>query len=212
MRGSSLLRSSLREAPCIGQRLRLKRPYDNRDSSYGTDTDTPVSETSSGDRYACSPITPSTRGSSTTVSTLHGWQSSSTPRTIPDPRTQLPTYPSPWLSAVPRTGIHNQEQWKESYKFKRPRLDKVDVDEEYDGEESGNGSSSEKASERAGVRIEPRTPEADVAADKKAAWLLMHLSVRDQGSIRDVLEQETVLKRVGALEGPRVKRRRATSM
>jgi hypothetical protein len=85
------------------------------------------------------------------------------------------------------------------------RADEVDADDEYDGEESAsvtddkvsdNGKGSDKEMEDVSVG----------GAEKKAAWLLMKLSVKDgECGAEAFREQDT-------MDGPRIKRRRATSM
>jgi hypothetical protein len=98
-----------------------------------------------------------------------------------------------------------------SWRGKR-RVEEVDADDEYDGEES-TSTTDEKGSmdEKVGCSDKemehlPSGTGAGGAAEKRAAWLLMKLSVKDGETAcgAEVKEKEG--------DGPRIKRRRATSM
>jgi hypothetical protein len=100
-----------------------------------------------------------------------------------------------------------------TWRVKR-RVDEVDADDEYDGEESASVTD-----DKASVDVEDKGSDREMedlsgaagGAEKKAAWLLMKLSVKDgEGgaeSAREMAKEEKDL-----FQGPRVKRRRATSM
>jgi len=198
---------NIRSTLNLGPRLRLKKAFGGIDSPYGTDTDLENgSETSSGDRYLYSPITPAS------VTSMTGGGSVWTPRNMP--RTaiiedihQSPLLrkaaqgPSPWLSAIPRSGTDMRIS---GWRAKR-RVEDIDADEDYDGEESASGGGS---GDERGVGSDKE--ETGNVIERKAAWLLMNLSVRDGecGPISPKAEE----KIIKAKEGPRVKRRRATSM
>ncbi|KAL2060877.1 hypothetical protein VTL71DRAFT_8929 [Oculimacula yallundae] len=166
--------------------------------------------------------------------------------------------PNPLLSAIPRsTGLDvaMSGTWQPSPTpssssrpvagigaFKR-RVEEVDADDEYDGETasvvtddkgsgrwSGSGSGSDREME------DMSSGSGNGGAEKKAAWLLMKLSVRDgecgghrigMGMGGKRVERESGMQvasgfgggdgvRVSVMggggEGPRIKRRRATSM
>jgi hypothetical protein len=92
------------------------------------------------------------------------------------------------------------------------RVEEVDADDEgYDGEESAESGRDDKSAD------EEKTSDGDVSmsgsgvggAEKKAAWLLMKLSVKDGERGGDILGGA---KEKECDEAPRVKRRRATSM
>jgi hypothetical protein len=88
------------------------------------------------------------------------------------------------------------------------RVEEVDADDEYDGEESASptddkGSTDEKGSDR-----EMEDVSGIGGVEKKAAWLLMKLSVKDGECGAEALKG----KESEVSEGPRIKRRRATSM
>ncbi|CZT09939.1 uncharacterized protein RAG0_14541 [Rhynchosporium agropyri] len=157
--------------------------------------------------------------------------------------------PNPLLSAIPRsTGLDvaMSGTWQSRTGPIKRRVEEVDADDEYDGETasvatddkgslsdgkgmwsgSGNGSGSDR-------EIDDGGSIGSGGTEKKAAFLLMKLSVRDgecgadcQKAARDRNGQESVtgMARPHPLdqgasafgfmggEGPRIKRRRATSM
>jgi hypothetical protein len=140
--------------------------------------------------------------------------------------------PNPWLSAVPRFAppptqqshhhhhLHHYPQHHHHHPppprsqptpqpAPRPAKRPIDHDDEgYEGGESQNGSPALKyiADRR---REESRFPPGLDASEKKAALLLMNLSVQDQQRDRE----QTCLSDVdGGRSMPRVKRRRATSL
>ncbi|TVY84812.1 hypothetical protein LSUE1_G000833 [Lachnellula suecica] len=195
----------------LGRRLRLKRTFGG-DSPYGTPTDTDLetngSETSSADGYFCSPVTPV---SASSLSQQHNWQThnmishSANSSINVSPHKQLAPGPNPILSAIPRsTGLVDVPMggmWPTS----KRRADEVDADEEYDGGESAN-LTDDKTSDT-GKDSDKDMDDASIGgAEKKAAWLLMNLSVKDGECGAEATRDRDML------EGPRIKRRRATSM
>lgn len=199
----------------LGRRLRLKRTHGG-DNPYGTPTDTDVengSETSSADGYFCSPGTPGSlsRQQSWAPRNMVSHSANSSIKISPAKG------PNPWLSAIPRsTGLVDIPMtgtWRAKI-----RAEEADADDEYDGEESVDEKKSmsgdvedprvDKASEREMGMEDLSMAEG---AEKKAAWLLMKLSVKDgesgAESVREVLGLEKEHE-----EGPRVKRQRASSM
>ncbi len=247
--------------PYLGRSLRLKRTFGG-DSPYGTATDTDMDtngDTSSGERFSYSPVTPNSVSSS--LPQPQTWQNHnviahSANSSINISPTSTFKGPNPILSAIPRSsGLidiqMNSGRWPVSTAFPshRPqnkrRVDEVDADDEYDGEEeSGSitgtddkGSIDEKISERGcgeGSGMAGSSANGSVAGDvsstnsqsrngigggdiggveKKAAWLLMKLSVKDgESSLHLGLQTATREGEAEADEGPRVKRRRATSV
>lgn len=196
----------------LGRSLRLKRAFTG-DVPYGLNTDTDLdtngSEASSGDGYVCSPSTPSSANS---LSQPQVWQAHNMISHSANSSLKISPHfktPNPILSAIPRsTGLsemHMGSAWRGNTKR---RVDEVDVDDEYDGEESATsvtddkGSGDEKSSDR---EMEDVGSNGVGGAEKKAAWLLMKLSVKDGEGL-----SETRKETEG--EGHRVKRRRATSM
>jgi hypothetical protein len=128
---------------------------------------------------------------------------------------------NPWLSAIPRFAptarSHQQGFPPRSWSIKRS-IDHEDVDYSYEGSESHSGSSpatSSIASIASIASVASMTSsrqfedEGTVEAAKKAAMLLVHLSVQDpqgpQSSSEATVEAQT-------LNGHRSKRRRATSL
>lgn len=121
------------------------------------------------------------------------------------------TGPNPWLSAIPRSSGLPDMTMAGTWRNKR-RVEEVDADDEgYDGEESAESGRDDKSAD------EEKTSDGDVSmsgsgvggAEKKAAWLLMKLSVKDGERGGDILGGT---KEKESDEAPRVKRRRATSM
>ncbi|KUJ17006.1 uncharacterized protein LY89DRAFT_718712 [Mollisia scopiformis] len=198
--------------PNLGRRLRLKRAFTG-EVPYGLNTDTDLdtngSEASSGDGYYCSPGTPVSANS---LSQPHIWHAhnmvshsaNSSLNVSPPFKT-----PNPILSAIPRsTGLAEMHMGSVWRGVAKRRVDEVDADDEYDGEESATsvtddkGSADEKGSDR---EMEDVSSNGVGGAEKKAAWLLMKLSVKDgECGVEAAKEKED--------EGPRIKRRRATSM
>jgi len=209
--------------PHLGRRLRLKRAFGDSVSPYiltETDMDTNGSETSSGDGggYFHSPVTP---GSINSAGQVPSWQTHNMLSHSADSSINTSTAfkcgsggagPNPILSAIPRSsGLVDIPI--ASWRGKR-RVEEVDADDEYDGEESASvtdekgsldekvgGSDKEMEDVSAG-----RVGTGGGAAEKKAAWLLMRLSVKDGETAcgAEMKEKEG--------DGPRIKRRRATSM
>lgn len=245
----------IRSPTGLSHRLRLKRPFNNT-NLYNTDVETSDTSLSSRGHYGCSPTTP------TSPYTISGWTAHnaySTP-TITLKRANLHTSPSPilagsapgnghritvscgaspWLSAIPRSVADGDETAPANETLPmttdvappvtRKSLRRAwdpDLDEEYDGEESA--SCSDQSGSGDGV----------AAVEKKAAWLLMNLSVRDgeraavnphpfrhgndpaadhgPASTGPTLRMDSAGFRetlIGAAsDGPRVKRRRAASL
>jgi hypothetical protein len=199
-------------SPSLGRHLRLKRAHGD-ENQYGTPTDTDVengSETSSLDGYFYSSGTPSS------VSHQQSWGSRNMVSHSANSSTNLsPTKglagPNPWLSAIPRSiglvDVHMGGTWRG-----KRRADKVDADDEYDGEESASVTD-----DKASVDVDDKGSDREMedmcgagGVEKKAAWLLMNLSVKDGESGESV--KEAARNEKDFLEGPRVKRRRATSV
>ena len=118
----------------------------------------------------------------------------------------------PELSVVPRTGgIHHRALPAPStqlsyWSAKRPA--EAEADHDYDAGESQNGSNSPTSTSRGDVKEES----THSGVDKNAAYLLMHLSVRDRQKGK-VDKKETPMQCSPPLNAEhRSKRRRATSM
>jgi hypothetical protein len=197
--------------PTLGRRLRLKRAH-GTDNPYGTPVDTDAenaSETSSTDGYFCSPGTPNS------LSHQQAW----TPRNMISHSANSSINlspvkgPSPWLSAIPRSTGLQDVSMSGTWRGKR-RAEEIDADDEYDG---GESCTDEKGS----VDVEDKSSDREMedvgavavagGAEKKAAWLLMKLSVKD-GETGAGSATEGGREEKDDFEGPRVKRRRATSM
>jgi hypothetical protein len=80
-----------------------------------------------------------------------------------------------------------------------------DRDREYDGEVEESAEEEQSAGSGKSVTVDGGDTETGEGAEKKAAWLLMKLSVRD-GEWKDAAGGNDAEE-----DGPRVKRRRATS-
>ena len=209
--------------PHLGHRLRLKRVFGESVSPYVTSAETDMdnngSETSSGDGggYFHSPVTPGSASANTPQWQTHNMLSHSANSSINiSPSFKLAAGANPILSAIPRSsGLVDMQMSTGTWRGKR-RVEEVDADDEYDGEESASvtdekGSADEKSSDREMEDIGSGAGGgsgvgAVGGAEKKAAWLLMKLSVKDGECGAEVLKE----KELG--EGPRIKRRRATSM
>ncbi|PBP24739.1 hypothetical protein BUE80_DR004326 [Diplocarpon rosae] len=182
----------------LGRRLRLKRAFGgDGESPYhlatDTDLDTPSEDSGSGDAYFLSPVSPSPQ-----------------PKLSPRPRhphqhsadVSVDIAPHPLLSAIPRsTGLEMDLGWRTGGGKRRAE----DADDEYEGEDDSNDNNDSNNNNNASVGSESGgAGEEAGGAEKKAAWLLMNLSVQDGecGASADC----------GLGEGPRIKRRRATSM
>lgn len=198
--------------PTLNRRLRLKRTFETSAYSTPTDTDpeTNGSEASSGDGYFYSPSTPASM-----ASLPQQWNrnaiSHSANSSIDVSSPKVPTGPNPWLSAIPRstglTGANVTTTW-----HNKRRVEEVDAEDDgYDGEDSGESVTDDKSAD------EEKASEGDAGisgcgiggVEKKAAWLLMKLSVKDGERAG---EPSRVHREKELSEGPRVKRRRATSV
>jgi len=167
----------------LAKRLRLNRAFV---AESDRDTDAEGSETSgSGDGYFCSPG-PAHQPCRFDLASQNTFAHSS------NVYINVGTNASPWLSAIPRsTGTFALKasspplQLLQEDNWKKRRLEEGEADDEYDSASAG----SEKS--RSDVTME------DVAEvleeEKKAAWLLMNLSM-------------------GGVEGHRGKKRRANSL
>jgi hypothetical protein len=192
--------------PSLGRRLRLKRTRAG-ENPYGTPTDTDVengSETSSADGYLCSPGTPgslSRQSWGTRNMISHSANSSINISPVKGP--------NPWLSAIPRSTGLVDISMAGTWQGKRC-AEEADADDEYDGEESVDEKKSVDVEDR-GSDCQMEGLSAVGGAEKKAAWLLMNLSVKDGESCAESAS-EVVGQEKEHLEGPRVKRQRATSM
>jgi hypothetical protein len=97
----------------------------------------------------------------------------------------------------------------------KSRAEEADADDEYDGEESASVTDERKSvdAEKGSDCLTDDLSEAG-GVEKKAAWLLMNLSVQDGegGSCKGDSLRELVVRKEELLDGPRVKRRRANSM
>lgn len=207
--------------PSLDRRLRLKRAFGS-ESPYGPPIDTDfdnTSETSSGDGYFCSPPTPSSMASQlwsqhAARNVISHSANSLINIAVGGPKLPLGTtpLPSPWLSAIPRStglseldikiGNTSTSPPVETWRGKR-RVEELDADAdaEYDGEESGSGRSG-GSSENSDTAMSIDADGTVGGAEKKAAWLLMNLSVKD-GEFNSEGVKES--------DGPRVKRRRAAT-
>jgi hypothetical protein len=111
----------------------------------------------------------------------------------------------PWLSAIPRS-CKEEDSYQDSYKSVRKRT-AGEVDEDYDGDSSSSGSDNSKDNDGYG------------GIEKNAAQQLMKLSMSDglwsNSALSQVSKLTTVVDKIVRSEenqGPRVKRRRATSV
>lgn len=168
-----------------------------------TEFDANASEASSstGDGYFLSPTTPGSTSSSMGFQPFNTWRSLNMASHLANSSfTVAPLKnPNPLLSAIPRsTGLADMQMSGSWTAGKRA----LDMDDEYDGEESASASvTDDKASSVGSGKGSDALMEDVGGVEKKAAWLLMNLSVKD-GECGEGKESE----------GPRIKRRRATSM
>jgi hypothetical protein len=127
------------------------------------------------------------------------------------PQHKLVPGTNPWLSSIPRSmglvdgHIPQPHTWGNT----KRRVDEVDADDEYDGEESASVTDDKDSGDEKGSDKNMEDADGSGGAEKKAAWLLMKLSVKDGECGQEAME---VARERETLEGPRVKRRRATSM
>lgn len=140
--------------------------------------------------------------------------------------------PNPLLSAVPRsTGLDIAMSGTWSSGPSKRRVEEVDADDEYDGE-TASVATDDKGSANGSWNGSDREMEDVGGVERKAAWLLMKLSVKDgevggqmSGRKQDSRERSFrggigagagarfgIGVGIGGCEGPRIKRRRATSM
>lgn len=199
--------------PTLGRRLRLKRTHGG-ENPYGTPADTDVengSETSSADGYFCSPGTPGSLARQQSWGPRNVVSHSANSSINISPNKGL-AGPNPWLSAIPRSTGLVDIPMTGTWRGKR-RADEIDADDEYDGEESASVTddkvSVDAEDKRSDREMEDMSSDAG-GAEKKAAFLLMKLSVKDGESSAACATEATGEET--DLEGPRVKRRRATSM
>lgn len=209
---------SMRSTPSnsLERRLRLKRPFGG-DSPYGTPTDTDVdgnaSETSSGDGYYCSPVTPVSVNSHN----LHHsqtWRSHNANSHIANSSVNINSHKlvpgsNPLLSAIPRsTGLIDVQMSNPWTSMKRGA---DDADDEYEAESPG--VADDKASDGG------KSPDKEIddaasngsapgGVEQNAAMLLMNLNMQDGEYASKLAAREDSM----VSDGPRVKRRRATSM
>jgi hypothetical protein len=192
--------------PHLSRRLRLKRAFGG-ESPYRTPIDTDVetnaSETSSGDGYFCSPVTPV---SAMSLSQPRDWRPQNAISHSANSSINIsPQYksPNPLLSAIPRsTGLLDVNMSMPGTWRGKRRAEEVEADDEYDGEESSTSVTDDKMS--SDEKDSDKEMEDVGGAEKKAAWLLMKLSVKDGECAAEALKQ--------MFDGPRIKRVRATSM
>ncbi|KAF8857886.1 hypothetical protein BDZ45DRAFT_690509 [Acephala macrosclerotiorum] len=203
--------------PSLANRqLRLKRAF-RGEGIYGLNTDTDLdtngSETSGGE-YFCSPVTPASTNSLSQV-LPQVWQGHNTLSHSANSSLNIsPQFkgPNPILSAIPRsTGLNEMHMgsssgWRGVVKRRNEEVD----NDEYDGGESATSVTDDKGSvgdEKGSDReMEDVGSNGVGGAEKKAAWLLMKLSVKDgECGVEAGKEKDSD-------EGPRIKRRRATSM
>lgn len=205
--------------PALGRRPRVQRARAHgAKNPYGTPTDTDVengSETSSADGYFCSPGTPGSavRQQSWGARNMFSHSANSSVNVSPDKA--LVGGPNPWLSAIPRSTGFVDIPMTGPWPGKR-RADEIDADDEYDGEESGSVTDDKVSvdAEDKGSDLEMEDMRSGAGGvEKKAAFLLMKLSVKDGESSTDsAMEAAGPGGERDLSEGPRVKRRRATSM
>ncbi|CZR62189.1 uncharacterized protein PAC_12086 [Phialocephala subalpina] len=200
------------------RRLRLKRAFTGDvpyDLNSDTELDTNGSETSGGE-YLCSPVTP-VSSNNLSQGLPQVWHGNNTISNLANASLSISSQfngPNPILSAIPRsTGLNEMHigssaGWRGV--VKRRRNEEVDADDDYDGGESGTSATDDKGSvgdEKGSDReMEDVASNGVGGAEKKAAWLLMKLSVKDgECGTEAGKEKDTD-------EGPRIKRRRALSM
>jgi hypothetical protein len=198
--------------PAIGRKLRLKRTLANNPygTPHDTDRDTNGSESSSGDGYFYSPGTPASMPS-TSQRWIRNAVSHSANSSINISPPQALEVPNPWLSAIPRSIGLPEASVAASWRSKR-RVEEIEADDHaYDGEESAGSITDDKSADgEKPTDKECSKEESPVGGvEKKAAWLLMKLSVKDGERAKESPQAE---KGKIVDEGPRVKRRRATSM
>jgi hypothetical protein len=200
--------------PMVERDLRLKRTFRNNPYVTPTDTDrdTAASEASSGDGYFCSPGAPV---SMTNVSQrwAHNAVSHLANSSINISAPPVLEGPNPWLSAVPRSTGLGEIRAPLSWRNKR-RANEIEAEDHgYDGEESGESITDDKSADNektAGDGDDCSNGDNTIGGvEKKAAWLLMKLSVKDGERINETSQAENG-KDLDC--GPRVKRRRAKSM
>jgi hypothetical protein len=116
---------------------------------------------------------------------------------------------SPWLSAVPRSNVFvpQMSSTSNTILWQASKRKAAEIDDGYDGEESASESANSTRSDK---------EDLPGSMEKKAAWLLMNLSVRDieTAAERPVAKlekknQDTIIEVNGKRE---LKRRRALSM
>ena len=137
---------------------------------------------------------------------------------------------NPLLSAIPRsTGldIAMSGTWRAG--TSKRRVEEVDADDEYDGETASIATDDKGSADGKGVGSthgggSDREIEDVGGVEKKAAWLLMKLSVKDGEAGAEMYGGKDrsgdrgcgggvrMGGAMGGFEGPRIKRRRATSM
>jgi hypothetical protein len=195
--------------------MRLKRAFGG-DSPCGASTDTDVdgsvSESSNGDFYYYSPITP------VSANSLHipqTWQSSSAFSASVNfavnnqQQIKLIPGPNPLLSAIPRSTGMGDAQISQQWTSIKRRVEEVDADDEMDSEDTG-GSASDKGDKAVVSNNLISDASNSGGTEQKAAWLLMKLNVKD-GEYRNEIAKELGSpqdqSRIKSL-----KRRRATSM
>ncbi|KAH6666307.1 hypothetical protein B0J14DRAFT_200750 [Halenospora varia] len=220
----------------LDRRLRLKRAFGS-ESHFGvgtpSDTDFEIngSEASSTEGgYFCSPATPVSGSSSAPNPRLNDWRAanmlahganSGISLHIPMHKQHTLPGPNPMLSAIPRSsGFLDEAIITRNWPGKR-RVEEVDADDEYDGGESSASPTDEKGSEHSdrGVEDTAGNGSAVGGSEKKAAWLLMKLSVKDgecgvlaAGVGAGLSGNGDSDREVFDVEEPRIKRRKAMSM
>ncbi|KAF4628943.1 hypothetical protein G7Y89_g9208 [Cudoniella acicularis] len=200
----------------LGRRLRLKRAFGG-DSPYGTQTDTDLdtnaSEASSTEGgYFCSPVTPASANSFNTPRQNH-WHarnmiSHSANSSINIASHKILPGSNPLLSSIPRSSGILDTEMSGTWNPKR-RVEEVDADDEYDGEESTTAT-DDKGSDHGKGLDGSSCGNTISGAEKKAAWLLMKLSVKDSECSTEAGPEPE--REAFNVEGPRIKRRKATSI
>jgi hypothetical protein len=199
----------------LERRLRLKRTFGG-DSPYGTPTDTDAdgnaSETSSGDGYYCSPVTP------VSANSLHMPQTWQSNNLLSQPANssihlhqplKLAPGPDPHLSAIPRSARLIDVQMSNLSAIKR-RVEEVDADDEMEPYECVSPKKDKIDRERCAADNAVLSSIFDGGgAEQNAALLLMKLNVKDGESAN---ERSPKVEQGSTFDQPRIKRRRATSM
>jgi hypothetical protein len=198
----------------LERRLRLKRTFGG-DSPYGTPTDTDAdgnaSETSSGDGYYCSPVTPVSANSLHIPQTWRSnnmlSQATNSSVNILHPLKPAPG-PDPLLSAIPRSSCMINVRMSNPWTAIKRRVEEVDADDEMEPDDCVSLTEDKIDDKPVVSQSEVVCANDGGGVEQKAALLLMKLNVRDGEYGSEIAGKEDD----SSFYQPRIKRRRATSM